>query len=105
MSIASRLMSRWARDVDVRARPGSRWLPSCAVPARRGGGLFQAKLRPRRMHRLDRPGEIASGVGDDIGEERLVEMGMGLDRAAQQQALGWLAGAAIATAAVNGGDR
>ena len=51
-------------------------------------GLGHGQLGPAGGHRLDRAEEVAGSVRQPLGEERLVEVGVGLDGGAEQDVAG-----------------
>ena len=87
---ASMLSSRFSSGgVGVRAH-GAEAVAAISRAARSARSIVSATLVRWRdgLHRLDRAVQVAGLVDHELGEERLVEVGVGLDRRRQQHVAG-----------------
>ena len=64
-----------------------------------GQGLVRAEPVADGLHRPDRPHQVAGLVGHDVGQEGLVEMGMGFDRRRREDEARQIDGRSIPRAA------
>ena len=78
-----------AAGVDVGADHRAPLATSCVAARRARSAVVADRHRwPCARPRDDRPGQVAGGVGDPAGGERLVEVGMGLGQCGQRERAG-----------------